>query len=597
MKPRPGWVLLAQIGLILAAAALSIGFVHQHIRFATHIFSGDWLQMQFYWEAPRQTMLRHGQIPLWNPYYCGGNILMAHPHSQFVSPFFLFALFFGTSIGLRIALVGHLLLGVWGMNRLGKLFQMSFSARVYCALSFSFTGFFAWHIVGGHFWALGFHLLPLLYEAYLRALGPTAGLPKSPNQTAWIFWGGTLLAWMVFHAGMYSVPFTVLALGADALLRTGASQGRQRWRPIYISVSIGVLGFLLAGPKSFPLVDFLSDHHRTFNFKDDALVFEDLKRMFFGRSLEWKWDKAEGRLLYKWWGEYANDIGYPLIPLALVGFLGRFRKNWISLCICLLFFWAMLGEHSDWGLYALLRRLPVYKGLHVPSRFTIMVTFFLVLSAGFGLEILRGWLERNLGKRAALIAIWAVILVSFGEPYAHHTRVNVLNAHVRDNPVAPSPVFHQKEGSAKWMYRYAIQNSGSLQCYELAQLPRARGLRTGNKPEAYPEQQIMGEVTNTRWSPNLLEIEVMGWAPTRVLINQNFHKGWKVNEPNQLVNHQGQLAVDVPPGPHHVSLRYLPSPFLWGSMASSGLLLVFLTHLTFVFLRKRRVAGKNIDHV
>ena len=57
---------LIKTGIALVALAISMGFVHQHIRFITHVFSGDWLQMQFYWEAPRQEILRFGQIPLWN---------------------------------------------------------------------------------------------------------------------------------------------------------------------------------------------------------------------------------------------------------------------------------------------------------------------------------------------------------------------------------------------------------------------------------------------------------------------------------------------------------------------------------------------------
>ena len=43
--------------------------------------SFDWDQHFFYNEAARKTILKYKQVPLWNPYYCGGNVLLAHPES------------------------------------------------------------------------------------------------------------------------------------------------------------------------------------------------------------------------------------------------------------------------------------------------------------------------------------------------------------------------------------------------------------------------------------------------------------------------------------------------------------------------------------
>lgn len=39
----------------------------------------DWDQHFFYHAVPRATLLEHHQFPLWNPYQCGGNILLANP--------------------------------------------------------------------------------------------------------------------------------------------------------------------------------------------------------------------------------------------------------------------------------------------------------------------------------------------------------------------------------------------------------------------------------------------------------------------------------------------------------------------------------------
>ena len=42
----------------------------------------DWDQHLFYHAVPRATILNYGQFPLWNPYYCGGTVLLANPQSR-----------------------------------------------------------------------------------------------------------------------------------------------------------------------------------------------------------------------------------------------------------------------------------------------------------------------------------------------------------------------------------------------------------------------------------------------------------------------------------------------------------------------------------
>ena len=42
---------------------------------------GDWDQFTFRFATPRVAMLRDGQLPLWNPYVNGGNVLLRIPTS------------------------------------------------------------------------------------------------------------------------------------------------------------------------------------------------------------------------------------------------------------------------------------------------------------------------------------------------------------------------------------------------------------------------------------------------------------------------------------------------------------------------------------
>src|SRR3989338_10339454 len=77
---------------------------------------GDWDQHFVYNAAPKITIEKFWQFPLWNPYYCGGNVLLAHPESPFLSPTYLFVLFFGVVAGLKIQILFHLILGMFGIH-------------------------------------------------------------------------------------------------------------------------------------------------------------------------------------------------------------------------------------------------------------------------------------------------------------------------------------------------------------------------------------------------------------------------------------------------------------------------------------------------
>src|SRR3989344_1624373 len=67
----------------------------------------NWDLWTFYNEAARKSIIEFHQLPLWNPYYCGGNILLSHPESQVFSPTFLLILLLGTIPGIKVAILLH----------------------------------------------------------------------------------------------------------------------------------------------------------------------------------------------------------------------------------------------------------------------------------------------------------------------------------------------------------------------------------------------------------------------------------------------------------------------------------------------------------
>ena len=74
----------------------------------------DWDLHLFYHEVPRISVLGYGQVPLWNPYACGGSVMLANPQSRFMTPFFALHLMFGAVVGIKLEILLHLVLGIFG---------------------------------------------------------------------------------------------------------------------------------------------------------------------------------------------------------------------------------------------------------------------------------------------------------------------------------------------------------------------------------------------------------------------------------------------------------------------------------------------------
>ena len=61
------------------------GLLLAPVRAADQPGVGDWDQHLFYYAALKE-QCRFGQMPFWNPWYCGGNVLWQNPQIALLSP-------------------------------------------------------------------------------------------------------------------------------------------------------------------------------------------------------------------------------------------------------------------------------------------------------------------------------------------------------------------------------------------------------------------------------------------------------------------------------------------------------------------------------
>ena len=239
----------------------------------------------------------------------------------------------------------------------------------------------------------------------------------------------------------------------------------------------------------------------------------------------------------------------------------------------------MLGYHGPWSPWGLLHHnLPIFDSLRVPSRFTVLCTFYLCLMAGLTLSevarALRGWSSRSLPPRRLrwlpAAAPWIVALLACLHPVISNTTVQdrwfgpkVATDHMADR-------FHLVPGSDyHWIYASLPQrNQGTAACYA-----GNMNWRISHRLWNGPQDQLRivgrtGEVHDWGRTPNRVWAYVTLDADGRVVFNQNYHPDW-VASSGVAVEDSRRLAVDLPAGTHHLEVRYRPLLLVPGVVVSA----------------------------
>ncbi|MBC7172521.1 MAG: hypothetical protein H5U40_08855 [Polyangiaceae bacterium] len=260
-----------------------------------------------------------------------------------------------------------------------------------------------------------------------------------------------------------------------------------------------------------------------------------------------------------------------LAPFGLFG-----RRAIYPLVLAILSVATAMGYEIDGGPFVRLRDLPLFEGFRYPFRFLFPAGLFLLELGAFGGDALLSGLRRHVGAALPFALFLALVAGGLVQQWRN------VDATIAGMPLAPVPRrvpndFRQSRGSRRALLHYTAQNLGAIQCWEAYPVAMSPLLRGDLPQEEYFADPADGTVERRAWSPNRIALRVHAKRAARVLINQNWHPGWRASH-GRVVSHEGLLAVDVPPGDHAVVVRYLPRSALGGALVSlaglAGLLLV-----------------------
>jgi hypothetical protein len=548
----------------------------------------DWDQHFFYYGAVLKNVVEYGQMPYWNPWYCGGNVMWQNPQIALLSPVYPLTAIAPLQLAMKINILLHYWIGFLGMHVLvTRAIGVTFlPAVIYIATLVTASGAPAIHLRAGHSVFLPGFYLPLQIYFFFQAL--------RTGSWKYIFLSSATLALMVFNGGTHILPMSMAALGMFSLC---AAIARRDWRPLAFAIAFGVAGLAYSAPKLLPVVHYVGGEYfwdtRNPTERPDRVTLEILRQIYLVPTQE---VGARLPMQRHGWHEYGNYIGIGsalAIAIGLFGavFLRSPRDQWfgISLAVTTAFLFLLsLGEFAAYAPANLAHHVPLFSSFRIPSRYSIPFLQFAALALAWSF---RSAVTRYGFPQGARIAV-AVVALGASAHLIYTNQWNLRNVFTAE-PFDTS--FHWMQGprqittladaspyvAGSPMLRALMEDRSFFSCYESLQLSRGAGPDRPLVFDANPGERA-GEID---FSPNQLTFSLnSGAAEARVVLNQNYAPGWTSSLGPITPPRQTELGVvPVPPeAAGRYAFTFQPPHLVTGLVLFNASLIV-----TLLFWRRR----------
>jgi hypothetical protein len=502
----------------------------------------------------RWAVLQFGQLPLWDPYSCGGMYGLAAPQTRYTSPFFLLSLGFGVDRAAALFAVLWPAFAMEGMFRYARSWGSSARSALLCAPLFPLSGFFAtsWHV--GWIQFFSFAGLPWILLGLRGAL-------RGSRTSAYICGLSCLLT--VGFGGTWTLPMGAPLCLFEILDALAPLRRRGRWlaqlasRARRVAVGLVITGLLVLSIGAVRLWPMLESAQATLRVMggEPTPDIEGLLQQLFMLS--------EG-------GDNHDFGAYYVAPLVWLSLLALPWRRAMPLWLAVITFAVLaLGHITPWAPFALLRKLPLYDTMRYPERFLVELTIALSVLTARALSLALALTRRRFGQGASRHVLWAstlLLAVGIGSQIYNVSLVS-RDVELEATPTMHAASFRQSRGNRWLMSHFAPEGMGSLSCGEAYPVPMSRHLRGDLAQEEYilpdGKDDAPGSVRRLSWSPNALAVHVVAKRPLRIAINQNYHPGWRA-QGGQVESWDGLLSVRVPAGESDVRLAFHPRSGIGG---------------------------------
>lgn len=552
--------------------------------------------------APRITILNYFQLPLWNPYHCGGMSEIANPQSKYLSPFFIFILIFGEPIGYKIIFFIHILIAIFGMYWLAKkYFLINELAAIFTSIGFTFSGIFIYPFSFGMTNFVNFSWVPILTFLFLKINSER----NKEKKYLFIVACSIIISNSFFFGFHYFTLFFVylLVLNLVFFIR---SKNKKSFLGLFWIV---LITYGLSAIKLLPSAELLIKNPRIVSNNQEGYSIQSLFFSLISRkqSIE-SWEQLGKNEIFYSWGidENAMYVGIITIIFFIIGSLSSEKeKRWLFFPM-IVFFWIILGSTVRLNLFSAIHSLPLLNYMRVAQRYKYFFLTFFMIIAGIGWQKL---FDHKIFKKRANIIQVIILTIFFIDLFISNTSIvnkafynQPPNNTFRKNNFTQISIddYYQEKFSINLQennkyginynmssqeYPLLLNNFGSGQnCYEPIPIPRHYVSSLGDnnyKGEIYFFNTKF-PITYKYWSPNLMivKIPMLGIDKDQIIINQNYDSGWMAiinkSKLKKVKNLDGLLAVEIDSLSEELTLIYLPISFLIGLLISLSTLSIII---------------------
>ena len=557
----------SNLTIMIFFLVLASGFLLPTFKNIDYWGRGDWDAFYSLTYVPLKSLLEYGQLPMWNPYMCGGMTFVGDPESGFYSPQLIPILLFGLTAGIRVNILLHLVLSLFGMWLLGKHFGLNGYSRLFPALVYSLSSIYFKHMWEGHYTYIAMAWIPYVFYFYLEGLKDSKKLILS----------GFFSALILFNGNINYLGYSFLLLGVYSLIETikgkekfkGASDVKNKLRPIYSVIIVLIVFILISSIKLLPLIERSSHAPREISDKAFiSLTYQDLFDLMTNSDIGPKWHESSA---------YIGLLAFAIIVLGLIL---RWRSNINLLLCCLFFVFIFLNKNSPIYIWGYINsNLPLYNSIRVVTRVVALITLTSSLFGGLALRAL-GFISKKFVKLLVIIVLLNLFLIT---PFSLDEWFTVEPHTLNPNEYNVSEFqqirysFEDVPHASSDMYRLILVNKGITNCWS----PVAPSSRALPSDSFYYVGEVFtarnkGTVSINEFTSNGVKVDVNLISSDIVVLNQNYYPGWH-SSAGPVESHNGLISVKVDSDVSELEFYYSPYSFILGllvTLVSTPLLLL-----------------------
>ncbi|NNE08988.1 MAG: hypothetical protein HKN20_10555 [Gemmatimonadetes bacterium] len=575
-------VVLVGIAAVILSACLPVLTSGQLVN-----LDNDFFLFASHHEHARQGLLEHGTILQRSHLVGGGYPIIGGPEDPTFNPLILLTLCLGTVMGIKWIGVLSMVFGATGLYVLARNFLGH--TRWGAIASAIFFGLSLWIPVrmrDGNPNEVYYCFIPACLCCLLALPGRRRYLVILVALFMTMLSDGKLtffasIMFLAFLCGFNLIPGISLYPASDA-------RRFERVRPtVWLAVALG-LTFLLYMFRILPAIEVINTQGSLARMS----LFNHPGSSYFSiYPFSRLWQEAVA-----WNGEAGLDklssvcIGWVPLCLAAVAFAYDWRRSLPWAAAGFFFCWLAMAYSAPVDLFYPLSKLPILSAINNPGKyFAFLPVLCVCVLAGQSFDSLRRL------PRSWMRHLVAILLIGSGGAFLYPKVVEVSRLTYTE-PISAGDkekveTFYQIRGDDlprnRWdpyrasAYINLMRGIGTIDWYTAIPnaenaVPRylvnAEGDYAAN-PDYRGECFWLGEGLVSSWEIEPHTIEVDGTTPGggTLVINQNYHRDWRVDA-GTLREWQGLLAVDLPAGTHHVTLRYSSRSLRTGLLISIGTL-------------------------